>query len=83
MKITLGRNISFFLITKVEYYLNLCIIYIHFNTGNIQSDLFFKFYIRVWEKAMAPHFTTLAWKIPWTEEPGRLQSVWLLTVGHS
>jgi len=24
------------------------------------------------EKAMAPHSTTLAWKIPWTEEPGRL-----------
>ena len=27
------------------------------------------------EKAMAPHSSTLAWKIPWTEEPGRLQSV--------
>ena len=27
------------------------------------------------EKAMAPHFSTLAWKIPWTEEPGRLQSM--------
>ena len=27
------------------------------------------------EKAMATHFSTLAWKIPWTEEPGRLQSV--------
>ena len=26
------------------------------------------------EKAMAPHSSTLAWKIPWTEEPGRLQS---------
>ena len=25
------------------------------------------------EKAMAPHSSTLAWKIPWTEEPGRLQ----------
>ena len=27
------------------------------------------------EKAMAPHSTTLAWKIPWMEEPGRLQSM--------
>ena len=27
------------------------------------------------EKEMAPHFSTLAWKIPWTEEPGRLQSM--------
>ena len=34
------------------------------------------------EKAMATHSSTLAWKIPWTEEPGRLQSMGLLTVGH-
>ena len=27
------------------------------------------------EKAMAPHSSTLAWKIPWTEEPARLQSM--------
>ena len=27
------------------------------------------------EKAMAPHSSTLAWKIPWTGEPGRLQSM--------
>ena len=27
------------------------------------------------EKAMAPHSSTLAWKIPWMEEPGRLQSM--------
>ena len=31
---------------------------------------------------MAPHSSTLAWKIPWTEEPGRLQSMGLLRVGH-
>ena len=30
-----------------------------------------------WEKAMAPHSSTLAWKIPWMEEPGRLQSMGL------
>ena len=35
------------------------------------------------EKAMAPHSSTLAWKIPWTEEPGRLQSMGLLRVGHN
>ena len=34
------------------------------------------------EKAMAPHSSTLAWKIPWTEEPGGLQSMGLLGVGH-
>ena len=31
------------------------------------------------EKAMAPHSSTLAWKILWTEEPGRLQSIGLLS----
>ena len=34
------------------------------------------------EKAMAPHSSTLAWKIPWTEEPGRLQSMGSHRVGH-
>ena len=34
------------------------------------------------EKAMAPHSSTLAWKIPWTEEPGRLQSMGSLRVRH-
>jgi len=34
------------------------------------------------EKAMAPHSSTLAWKIPWTEEPGGLQSMGSLRVGH-
>ena len=34
------------------------------------------------EKAMVPHSSTLAWKIPWTEEPGRLQSMGLLRVGQ-
>ena len=34
------------------------------------------------EKAMAAHSSTLAWRIPWTEEPGRLQSMGLLRVGH-
>ena len=31
---------------------------------------------------MAPHSCTLAWKIPWAEEPGRLRSMGLLRVGH-
>ena len=34
------------------------------------------------EKEMAPHSSTLAWKIPWTEEPGRLQSMGSKRVGH-
>ena len=35
------------------------------------------------EKAVAPHSSTLAWKIPWMEEPGGLQSMGLLRVGHN
>ena len=34
------------------------------------------------EKAMVSHSSTLSWKIPWTEEPGRLQSMESLRVGH-
>ena len=37
---------------------------------------------RLLEKAMAPHSSTLAWKIPWMEEPGRLQSMGSLRVGY-
>ena len=35
------------------------------------------------EKAMAPHSSTLAWKIPWMEEPGRLQSMGSRRVRHN
>ena len=35
------------------------------------------------DKKMATHSNTLAWKIPWTEEPGRLQSMGLQRVGHA
>ena len=35
------------------------------------------------EKAMAPHSSTLAWKIPWMEEPGRLQSMRSRRVRHN
>ena len=34
------------------------------------------------EKEMTTHSSTLAWKIPWTEEPGRLQSMGSRRVGH-
>ena len=37
---------------------------------------------RHWEKAMAPHSSTLAWKILWAEEPGRLQSMGARRVRH-
>ena len=39
-------------------------------------------FLNLMEKAMATHPSTLAWKIPWTEEPGRLQSMGSQGVGH-
>ena len=39
--------------------------------------------LQLTEKAMAPHSSTLAWKIPWMEEPGRLQSMGSLGVRHN
>ena len=35
------------------------------------------------EKEMAAHSSTFSWKIPWMEEPGRLQSMGLQRVGHN
>ena len=44
-----------------------------------QKSIYFCF---IGEKAMATHSSTLAWKIPWVEEPGRLQSMGSRRVGH-
>ena len=41
-----------------------------------------EYHTTVSEQAMAPHSSTLAWKIPWMEEPGGLQSMGSLRVGH-
>ena len=41
-----------------------------------------KWLVHLQEKAMAAHSSTLAWKIPWTEEPGKLQSIGSRRVGH-
>ena len=44
--------------------------------------LFFCLWMFSLEKAMAPHSSSLAWRIPWTEEPGGLRSTGLQRVGH-
>ena len=48
----------------------------------VPSCLLALFIIVKMEKAMAPHSSILAWKIPWTEEPGRLESMGSQRVGH-
>ena len=49
---------------------------------HILSHLAYKKLYNKRSLAMAPHSSTLAWKIPWMEEPGRLQSIRLLRVRH-
>ena len=44
------------------------------------SNYTFTFHFHALEKGMATHSSVLAWKIPWTEEPGGLQSMGLLRV---
>ena len=51
-------------------------------TKKYTLKLFSRDYKLLSEKAMAPHSSTLAWKIPWTEEPGRLQSIRYQRVGY-
>ena len=46
------------------------------------QNLLMNIYWKNSEKAMAPHSSTLAWKIPWTEEPGGLPSMGSRRVGH-
>ena len=51
----------------------------HFSPSGWTTKMFLKGSA---EKAMTPYSGTLAWKIPWAEEPGRLQSMGSLRVGH-
>ena len=46
------------------------------------TDFIFTFHFHALEKEMATHSSTLAWRIPWMEEPGKLQSMGSLRVGH-
>ena len=54
----------------------------HFHLNDINECLNLPILQPLLEKAMASHSSTLAWKIPWTEEPGGLQSMGSLRVGH-
>ena len=47
------------------------------------SDFTFTFHFHALEKEMATHSSVLAWRISWTEKPGRLQSMGLHKVGHN
>ena len=53
---------------------SLCVSVSCFGNSHNTSNFFIIIFVKViWEKAMAPHSSTFAWKMPWTEEPDRLQ----------
>ena len=80
-------NFTLFLLFRGWYSLNCVLILSSMLSGSLTNlsitgmghDLFHKCgYLTYWpEKVMAPHFSTLAWKIPRMEEPGGLQSMGL------
>ena len=68
--------------TLLANYMHTFFVLILFGTASKNTIIFVPLYIWSMEKAVEPHSSTLAWKIPWTEEPGRLQSMGSLRVGH-
>ena len=58
---------------------SITVIQVYAPTSNAEESEVKQFY----EKAVATHYSTLSWKIPWMEEPGRLQSMQSLGVGHN
>ena len=61
---------------KVDYFFK-AVNLLHSNNFKIIYTL-----VNDMEKALEPYSSTLAWKLPWMEEPGRLQSMGSLRVGH-
>ena len=61
---------------------DLCGSILSLNVGNTLLLCYCHSIVMKPEKAMAPHSSTLAWKVRWTEESGRLQSMGLHRVGH-
>ena len=57
-------------------------LYLEFIVLSLNSSKLLRVSSKKKEKALATHPSTLAWKLPWMEEPGRLQSVGSLRVGH-
>ena len=61
---------------------NITVIQVYASTSNAEEAEIEWFYEDLPEKAMATHSSILAWKIPWMEEPGMLQSMGSLRVWH-
>ena len=74
------------MIAKKDIFVSICILYFQVVQNLcLKMSIHFLFFIYVYilEKEMATHSSILAWKILWTEEPGRLQFLGLQRVGHN
>ena len=72
----------FMIMYRIKYYVNDFICLVLFGKFPPFRIFIWKLLEEETEKAMAPHSSTLAWKIPWTEEPGGLPSMGSHRVGH-
>ena len=81
MIISRSRVLDIFVFLKILIFAPDCIPMFLETAGSFRS-CFYNVLDGIMEKAMATHSSTLTWKIPWMEEPGRLQSMGLLRVGH-
>ena len=61
---------------------HIVVIFIAMYDNTVNYPYMWVLYSQSSEKALAPYSSTLAWEIPWTEEPGGLQSMGSRTVGH-
>ena len=72
-----------FLLETFAFFISIRNSFLSLPLSQVQIPLLYIPQILMLQKAMAPHSSTLAWKIPWTEEPGRLKSMRSLRVGHN
>ena len=82
--LTLSGSVCHHVLVSFPLSFSMCwsLCHLHPILCSLAPHLFLDWSIVVLEKAMAPHSSTLAWKIPWMVEPGRLQSMGPLRVGH-
>ena len=82
LKISIKSNCSVVLFRISVAFLMFCVEHLSIDvSGKLKSSTIIVF-ISISPFTFATHSSTLAWKIPWTEEPGRLQSMGSLRVGH-
>ena len=76
------KLIAIFKKSEVIKIINKHFLYFHLASKTKLANYIIGYMYNIFVQAMATHSSTLAWKIPWAEEPGRLQSMGSQRVGH-